>query len=98
SDDPRLLFFGFPLGIEKSARRISVTMRPAIYGDGFDIARRIEAGVSQHARELIANVALELLEGRAHQLDAAGAELVTHRKSRPARCPQHKQDGWLFRL
>src|SRR5262245_32176399 len=84
ADNPGFFFLGLPLRIEERVRRIGVTVRPAVHGNRFDVVRRIEAGISQHTAELIANVPFKRLETYAHQLDSPGPELIAHREARPA--------------
>src|SRR6266853_5585860 len=75
SDYPRLLFL-FPGRIEQRVRRERIAVRPAVHGDAFDVASRIEAGSAQHLRQLIADVALERLEGSLHEFHASSAMLI----------------------
>ena len=51
-----------PVRIEQRVVFVGVAVRPAIDGDGGDVARRIEAAGAEHAGELVADVALEGLE------------------------------------
>ena len=54
--------------------------------------------LAQGAPELVADVALEGLEGRCQQLLASGTELVARRQAGPGREPlQPQQDGFLRR-
>src|SRR5258708_525954 len=48
-----------PLWIEQRIVFVAVAMRPAIDGDGCDVAGRIEAASGERSRELIANFAFK---------------------------------------
>ncbi len=54
---------------------VGIAVRPAIDGDRFDVARWVETAGCEDACQLVADLALELLEGGAQQIVAAGFEL-----------------------
>ena len=70
---------GRPLGIVERVVFVPVPVRPAIDGDGLDVARRVEAAIGQHPRELLANPALERGERRLQQLEATRFVLLSRR-------------------
>src|SRR6266849_5887806 len=96
-DHPGLLSL-LPLRIKQRVRRERVPVRPAIHGNAFDVARRIESRSPEHARQLVSYVALKSAERSLHQFHAPGAMLIAWRKSRAARGSQHEQHHGLFRI
>src|SRR5260221_4761508 len=52
-----------PLWIEQRIVFVAVAMRPAIDGDGSDVARWIESTSGERSRELIANFAFKQFKG-----------------------------------
>ena len=73
ADDVRSLLLGH-VRIEQRVVFRRIAVRPAIDGDGGDVASRIEAARAEHAAELIADVALEGLE-RASPSSSARADV-----------------------
>ena len=70
-------------------------MRPPVYGDALNIARRIEACRAQHSCQLITDVSFESRKLRSHQLRPARAKLIALRQSRFAGRAQHEQNHGL---
>ena len=95
--DPRLLAI-FPVRIKERVRSERVAVRPAIDGDALDVACGIEAGRSKQGSELLADVAFESGEGRAHELSASGAILIANRPAGFARRAKHEQYDRFFRV
>src|SRR3984893_451414 len=56
----------------------------------------VETRSTKHARQLIADIALERREGRLHQLYASSTMLIPRRKSRPAGRTEHEEHHRLF--
>src|SRR5206468_3201198 len=75
---------------------VRVAVRPAVHRDGHDVACRVEAPGAQHARELIAHVALERVEGGCEELALARPVLLAPRQTGPARRAHHVNDDRLL--
>src|SRR5450432_234627 len=94
ADDPRLFVF-FPRGIEKRVGCVGIAVGPAVYGDALDVSGGIETSAAEHTSQLIAGAEFKFGEGRSHELDAPGAELVAHGQARLTGCTQHEEDHGL---
>ena len=71
-------------------------MRPAPHRDALDVLGWIKASRAQHARELVANIALEGLKGRVVKLHPPNAMLFPFRQPRLARSAHHEHDHRFF--
>ncbi len=71
-------------------------MSPAIHGDAFDVAGRIETGAAEHAGKLIADSTLELREKSLQEFRPPGAILIPRRQAGFAGRPQHEKHNGLF--
>src|SRR5215831_7937622 len=76
TDDAWTLGIGPIQWFEQRIVLVGVTVRPSIDSDALNVARGVEASTGEHASELIADVALEYVEGCGHQLVASSAVLV----------------------
>src|ERR1700732_1353802 len=61
---------------------VGISMRPAVHGDGLNVASGIEASSGENPAKLIANIALEDPELRAEQFVAARSILIFAGKAR----------------
>jgi hypothetical protein len=55
---------GWPIGIEQSVVLVCVPVRPTVDGNRINVPRRIEPAGTEHAKELVADAALENLKRR----------------------------------
>src|SRR5208337_5605000 len=96
---PHPWFFAFlPFRRIKAKWRVGVTMRPSVDGNAIDIGGWIKARATQHAAQLIANVALEFRERRLQKFGASNSILVSDRQSRLAWRPEHEEHRGLLRF
>src|SRR6267142_3964917 len=65
-----------PFWIEQRIVFVAVAVRPAIDGDGCDVARRIESAGGNRSRELIANFAFKQFKGSDQQFHSPGFVLL----------------------
>src|ERR1700677_1292123 len=94
AENVRLTVF-WELGIEQRVVFGRIAVGPSIHGDRRDVAGGIESPVFERTAELIADVALEGLEGSREELGAAGAILIMFRKSRLAGRAHHVHENRL---
>ncbi len=71
-------------------------MRPAVHGDGRNVASGIESAGTESARQLIADVALHGFKGGREELHAADAMLVAGGKPRLAGRLHHVNDDRII--
>ncbi len=92
------LALGRQVFIEQGVVFGGVAVGPAVDGDGGDVAGGVEAAGGQGPGQLVAGVALEVLEGGGQKLGAAGAVLVVFGQARLAGGADHvDQDRALGR-
>src|ERR1700694_3037036 len=92
-EHPGLLSF-FPLRVKERVIGlwlIRIAVGPAIDGNSLYVACGIKSSTTQHSRELIADISLELRKWCLQQLGAARAMLIARRQARPARGAKHPQ-------
>src|SRR5258707_6803436 len=65
-----------PFWIEQRIVFVAVAVRPAIDGDGCDVARRIESAGGNRSRELIANFAFKQFKRGDQQFHSSGFRLL----------------------
>ena len=82
----RLLAAVEPERIPERVVLVGVAVRPAVDGDGQDVARRIEPAAAQHPRHLVADASARSVSNDVReQLGASGAVLVAGGQARRAR-------------
>src|SRR6202165_2062676 len=77
---------------------IRIAVGPAIDGNSLYVACGVKYSTTQHSRELIADISLELRKWCLQQLGAARAMLIARRQARLARCAKHPESHRLFRF
>ena len=75
---------------------VGVSVRPTVYGDGLDVLCRIESSAGKHAAKLVADVALEDIEGRTQQFPSSRLILFLTGKPGFARGAQQMQQAGLL--
>ena len=80
-DDPGLILVVLPVGIGEQVALVGIAVRPAVDGDRLDVAGRVETARRQGAPKLVANGALERLEGRCGELETADLVLRERREA-----------------
>ncbi len=99
-EQPGLLSF-FPLWVKECVIGlwlIRIAVGPAIDGNSLYVACGVKSSTTQHSRELIADISLELRKWCLQQLGAARAMLIARRQARLARCAKHPESHRLFRF
>src|SRR5580698_566733 len=86
-----------PFRIPQIVVFVRVAVRPPIHRNGIDVARGIKPTGAQDASKLIPNIALEGRKGCHEQVNVSSALLISGRKPRLTRRPQHPRKDGLFR-
>src|SRR6202158_6372634 len=92
-EHPGLLSF-FPLRVKERVIGlwlIRIAVRPAIDGNSLYVACGVKSSTTQHSRELIADISLELRKWCLQQLGAARAMLIARRQGRIVKGAQHTE-------